>query len=249
MDIQTLSGSKLKFVVTVSIFTGLGSIAHASESFNFVGGIKVSAGPWEGQNQVSTEDATSFKTDGRLWTLTAAYQKGPWLGAISAGSGRYDYSGVSPDLYPAENYDELIDAKTVLSEFDIAFGYRIWPRLYPIFGFKRYGMTYQDSFNNEHTKEYAGYSVGLSANYPLGKRFLLFGSLTAESMNISYESTDIGDSQGTAFEFGSAYYLSNRSLIQLSIEAHGLKDKYQNGLEQTHSMGGLTLGYQHRFGK
>lgn len=223
------------------------SPVFASDPFHFVGGIRVSTGSWEGENK--TGDTTDFSASSRHWTLQAGYQKGPWLGSLGIGVGNFSFDDTLPDFAPAETYQDLTNGQVRLSEFDIAFGYRVWPRVYPVFGFKNFGMAYLDSFDRELSKQYSGYSVGLVGNVPLGKRWLLFGSLVGETMNIVVDDEDIGDSTGAAVELGAAYYFSPRSLLQLSLEMHSLEDDYRNGVDQTHGIGTLTLGYQRRFGR
>jgi len=218
-------------------------MAWADDSFNFVGGAKVSMGTWEGKNNVP--DGHAFKTDGQVLGITAGFQKGKWMGAASVSFGGFNFSGSSPDKAPIPEYMNIDTANVVLGEFDLAFGYRIWPRLYPIFGFKRFGMTWDDPVI---TQEYVGYSGGISGNYPLGKRTIVFGSIAFENMNITYQTDDIGDATGTAIEIGTAYYFSPRSLIQLTLEAHSLESQYQNEVQQAHNLRMLTLGYQYRFG-
>jgi hypothetical protein len=235
---------QFQILLTGVLFT---ATVQASEPFNFIGGIKLGTGGWSGQNDGS--EGTKYSSNSRYWTLQAGYQKGPWFGTAAAGFGNYQFTDGAPDFAPADGYHDFTDAQIGLSEFDIAFGYRVWPRIYPIFGFKNFGMNYTDNFTNDLSKEYSGYSIGLAGNLPVGNRLLLFGSFAGETMNITVNKEDIGDSRGAAAEFGFAWYLSRKSLVQLSLEAHVLEDTYRNTYQQSHGTGALTLGFQRRFGQ
>ncbi|MBU2864283.1 outer membrane beta-barrel protein [Reinekea forsetii] len=234
-------------IITATLVV-LTSNVWAQTPFNFVGGVKLTNGNWSGVN--SEPDNEDFYGEGGGLGISAGYQKDKWVGALSLSLAGYNFDGTGPDRIPLDEYMGLDFKKAGASEFDLAFGYRVWPRLYPIFGFKRFGLVWEDP---DITQELAGYSVGIAGNYPIGKRFLLFGSVASESMNINIkvdgEAEDIGDARGVAIELGTAYYFSNRTLLQISLEGHSLENQYRNQKKQTHSISTITIGLQRRFGK
>ena len=195
---------------------------------------------WKGQNK-STE-ISEFETDTSSLSISASIQQKAWYAGMRFTGGEYDFSDGIPAIEPNITDGANGSGQVGRSEFDLVFGYYFWPRV-SIFGGVK-ALTHEFEEQN-HKLGFNGVSLGVSGYYPFSDLWWLYGSLAFTNLNIKHEDDDLGSSNGSAAEIGFIYIINSRSRFTASLIGQSQNNKYDNGDDQTHNLGGIGFGYSH----
>lgn len=211
-------------------------------------GAKLQGGNWEGDNENSSD--TSFESEnGGTFGLRFLMQKGRLYGGISLQGGEYDFEGGSPDRIfdaPLPAGARSADEATIeRGEVDLLLGYYFWEQVSLFVDFKNVTNEWQDE---NYALRYSGLGFGVSGFVPLAERWTLFGTFGfVPRLNIRADSDDIGDGTGSALEFGVVWRMLDATNLVFSLRNQHQEYDFDNDAQQTHDIGGIAIGINHRF--
>jgi len=211
-------------------------------------GARVQGGGWEGNNENSSD--TSFDSDnGGTFGLRLVMQKGRLYGGISLQGGEYDFENGSPDrIFGAPlPLGSISDDKATIKrgEADLLVGYYFWERVSLFADIKNVTNEWQ---SENYSLRYTGLGFGVSGFIPLNERWTLFGTLgIVPRLNIRNDSDGIGKGTGSALEFGVVWRMLDATNMVFSLRNQHQEYDFDNDAKQTHDIGGIAIGINHRF--
>jgi len=198
-------------------------------------GAKLDFSTWEGDNP----GGESFKAKAPMLGLEAKIQHGSWFGGLTLAGGEFEFDTLAPTrpTNPFPSGSEPVTIKR--SEVDLVLGYRFWPRIALFLDLKNVSNEWD---TDRYKTEYNGLGLGISGHHPLTPEWTLFGNFGVVPMNIKADGQDVGDATRSALNIGFLYRISQRMNFSIGLQSQTQTDDYDNGLEQTHRIGALTLG-------
>ena len=223
----------------------LGSPAYAQEDPLYITiGARLQASGWEGENDGGSD--TDFESDdGGAFGVRLLMQKGRLYGGISLQGGEYKFDDDAPDLvFDAPPPSTADDATIERGEADFLLGYYFWEQVSLFLDIKSVTNEWQDE---DYALHYSGLGFGVSGFIPLDERWTLFGTFGIVPLKIRADGDDIGDGTGSALEFGAVWRFRDTTNFVFSLRNQHQEYDFDNDAGQTHNIGGLVVGINHRF--
>lgn len=246
--------------LSVTIGIGIGMLAaaftlgnaHAQEQeqddpLYITLGARIMATGWEGENKGSSD--TSFESEnGGALGLRFLMQKGRLYGGISLQGGEYDFEDGSPDrIFDAPlPIGGVSDEEATIErgEIDLLLGYYFWDKVSLFLDLKSVTNEWQDE---DYALRYSGLGLGVAGVFPLSGRWTLYGTFGLVPLQIRADGDSIGDGLGSALELGAVWGFARNTNLVLALRNQHQQYDFDNGAEQTHDIGGLVIGINHRF--
>jgi len=236
------------FGILAATFLAPGVHAQEEEPLYITLGARLQGGNWHGENKVGSE--TDFESgNGGALGLRLLLQKGKLFGGISLQGGEYDFDGGSPDrIFDAPlPIGAISDDKATIErgEADLLLGYYFWEHVSLFLDIKSVTNEWQDE---DYALHYTGLGGGVSGFIPLSERWTLYGSFGIVPLRIRADGDQIGDGTGSTLEFGVVWRMLNATNLVFALRNQHQEYDFDNGAEQIHDIGGLSIGINHRFG-
>lgn len=219
--------------------------AQAEDPLFITLGARLLATGWEGENEGAVD--SSFESDdGGAFGVRFLIQKGRLYGGISLQGGEYDFDEETPDLVfdaPLGSFPSSDDS-IKREEADFLLGYYFWDQVSLFLDIKSVTNEWDDV---DYALHYAGLGFGVSGFIPLADRWTLYGTFGVVPLNIRADSDDIGDGFGSAIEFGAVWQFAKATNLVIGLRNQHQEYDFDNDAEQTHDIGGLVIGINHRF--
>ncbi len=244
---------KLAAIVILAAAAALAGDAHAQEQaqddepLSISIGARLFASGWEGENEISS--TTRFDADdGGALGFRVVLQKGRFYGGASFQGGEYGFDNGSPDRVGGAPLPggAVTDSRATIKrgEVDLLFGYYFWDRVSLFVDIKHVNNEWTDE---NYSLKYGGLGAGVSGFWPLNEQWTAFGTFGIVPLNIEAGNTEIGDGLGSAIEAGLVYRLLERTTLVFSLRNQHQEYDFDNGARQSHDIGGLAIGINHRF--
>ncbi|MBL1276353.1 MAG: hypothetical protein COB30_009700 [Ectothiorhodospiraceae bacterium] len=221
------------FLSAVFLFAANSSWAQGKAHFSL--GAKLDFSTWKGNNQ----NGASFEDKSSMLGLEAKVQHAKWFGGLTLSGGKFEFDTTAPTRLtnPLAASSEPVSIKR--GEVDLILGYRVWPRIALFIDIKN--VTNEWSIDG-YKVEYTGIGFGISGHRPVSPEWTLFGNFGVVPMNIKADGNDVGDAVRTALNAGFLYRINHRMNLSIGLQNQFQTDDYDNGSEQTHEIGSLTIG-------
>jgi hypothetical protein len=198
-------------------------------------GAKLDFSTWRGDNP----NGSSFDTRAPMFTLEAKAQHNNWFGGITLSGGEFRFANTSPSRPNNASPMGNNSATVKRGEADFILGYRFWQRVSLFLDLK--------NINNEWSSDaykvsYTGLGWGVSTHQPLSSQWVVYGNFGLVPMNIKANGQQIGDATRSALNVGLLYRLHRGINFNMGLQSQTQVDNYDNGSEQSHRIGALTLG-------
>lgn len=235
-------------LVTAAALTGA---AHAQEQadepLSISIGARIFASGWEGENELSSTSRFDADDGGALG-FRVVLQKGRFYGGASFQGGEYSFVNGSPDRISGAPLPggSVTDSRATIKrgEVDLLFGYYFWERVSLFVDIKNVSNEWAEE---NYSLDYHGLGAGVSGFWPLNEQWTLFGTFGIVPLTIEADNNEIGDGVGSAIEVGLVYRMLERTTLVLSLRNQHQEYEFDNGAQQTHDIGGLAVGINHRF--
>lgn len=218
-----------------SVFLLAASQTWAQTESHYSIGAKLDFSTWKGDNP----GGANFSGEAPMLGLEAKIQHKKWFGGLTLTGGSFKFDTLAPSrpTNPLPAGSEPVTIKR--GEVDLVFGYRFWPRISLFLDFKNVSNEWDA---DGYKIEYGGLGIGITGFYPLTSEWTLFGNLGFLPMNIKADGQEVGDATRSALNVGFLYRINPRFNFRVGLQSQSQTDKYDNGGEQTHSIGALMFG-------
>lgn len=231
-----------KSLVLILFSCTLPLMASASESgLSF--SVKLQGGSWTGKNK--TSDTEFEATKGGQLGFSGMYQNGNFYTGLNLQGGDYTFEKNTPDQVTPAGTTEISNDKITHNEFDLIFGYYLTTHVSLFLDLKTVTNTWE---SNNHEQKYTGAALGVTGNWPVAMNWQLYGSLAGGSGGeLSSNEEKVGKGSSSGIEIGALYQLNKRHRLLFGVKRTNYTYKFDSGDEQTHSIGGVFLGYNYAF--
>lgn len=226
----------LPIFATILLSAGLllmASQASAETKARFSLGAKLDFSNWEGENPGGAD----FDEKSTMLGVEAKVQHGKWFGGLTLAGGEFEFDSPAPSRptpLPASN-----ETTIKRTEVDLILGYRFWPRIALFLDLKNVTNEWDA---DDYKIEYTGLGFGIAGHYPLDPKWTLFGNFGVVPMNIEADGDDVGDATRTVLNVGFLYRIKQNLNFSIGLQSQNQTDDYDDGGEQDHRVGALTLG-------
>ena len=217
--------------------------AQAEDPLFITLGARLLATGWEGENE-GLADSDFESDDGGAFGVRFLMQKGRLYGGISLQGGEYDFDDETPDLVFEEGLLARRDDSIKREEADFLLGYYFWDQVSLFLDIKSVTNEWDDV---DYALHYAGLGFGVSGFIPLNESWTVYGTFGLVPLEIRADGDNIGDGLGSAIEFGAVWRFAKATNLVIGLRNQHQEYDFDNDAEQTHDIGGLVIGINHRF--
>jgi hypothetical protein len=206
-------------------------------------GVELLAGGWSGSDAAGDTD---FDGGGGQLGLDISLQKRRFYTILGLESGTYTFSGDAPGQVSATETTASSDVKITHTELDLALGYYFWKHVSLFLNLQAVTNKWD---NNDYELQYGGFGGGVTGNWPIAKRWDIFGSLSIlPKTSVNGDDKKVGDVSGGEIELGAAYGASDRHRFGLGLRVASQNYDFDAGDDQEHQMAGVFFRYDYRYG-
>lgn len=218
------------------------NMAIASESgLSF--SVRLGSGGWSGKNKTSGTEFES--TEGGQVGFNGVYQNGDFYTGLNLQGGEYTFEKNTPDQVSQSGTTEMSNDKIEHSEVDLVFGYYLSQNFSLFVDFKTVSNTW---VSNNHQQEFGGIGFGATGVWPINKSWIVYGSVGAlSSGEIKVNGEKVGEGKSSAVDIGALYLFSEAHRVMFGVKRSNYVYTFDSGDEQTHSIGGVYIGYSFAF--
>lgn len=205
--------------------------------------VKALGGGWSGKNKTSGTEFES--TEGGQLGFAGMYQNGGFYTGLNLQGGEYTFEKNTPDQVTTTGRTEVSNDKISRNEFDLIFGYYLTRHISIFLDIKAVTNKWE---SNQYEQKYNGLGLGVNANWPVNMDWTIYGTVgRINSGEISHNEEKIGEGSSSGVEIGAMYQLSKQHRLVFGLKRSNYNYKFDSGDEQTHSVGGLFVGYNYAF--
>ena len=231
-------------LIIPALIIGLGLSQTVSAEQRLSLGVKLLAAGWEGDNGSSLSE---FESDrGGQLAFNIAYSNDRFYTGLNLQGGNYDFTNRAPDQFNSTGRVPVGTARVEQNDFDLLFGYYIWPRVSIFADIKAVGNRWS---NNGYEQNFVGLGLGISGYFPQGDDWTIYGSLgvVGEGDIKDRNDTVVGEGSSSALEVGLVRKLDANNFLNMGAKFRNWAFEHNNGTSQDYSVNALFFGYTHSF--
>lgn len=215
--------------------------ASAGEADRFGLGARLQLSNWKGDNNSSSPD---FEASASQFSVSLRYQHGRFYSGLSLQGGSFSFDNGAPAMNNKTTTVPVTSVTIDRGEVDLLAGYYFWPQVSLFADIKNVTNTWRDK---GYSTKVTGLGLGITGFAPLPDHWIFYATFGIVPLTIETGSDTIGDGSGASLELGATYSIDNHHNLSIGVKSQSQTYNFDNGHKQTHSLGGLTLGYNYTF--
>lgn len=205
--------------------------------------VRLNGGGWSGKNKTSGTEFES--TEGGQAGFSGAYQSGNFYTGLNLQRGEYTFEKNTPDQVSSSGRSEVSNDKIEHSEVDLIFGYYLSRHFSMFVDIKGVSNTWA---SNSYQQDFSGVGFGATGVWPINKTWVVYGTVgVVPSGEIKTNGEKTGEGKSSAVDIGALYLFSEAHRMMFGVKRSSYAYTFNSGDEQTHSIGGVYVGYSFAF--